>query len=280
MSPDSSVSVLEGGSYASVCLDFDPARDGFSFHNRFEWTPDDLEVLATKLRPVTAAVVGAGGALGGAASGRKGGIAGLAAGASLGLSGLADGLVRRVARRWPTFGLCGGMALTAVERWPQRGSVATADLEAAPMRAMLRRAQERTLRASLPTFATWWLRARALRRATGPFADALEGELGRVQSALEAGRPVVLGVVGDAPDPFALHQVVAFGIERQGRLDATLTIYDPNAPGQSRTITTAPAPGGHTAISTSMPTGVGPSGRVHVSTRPGHLHHLFVVDVG
>ncbi|MGB3543353.1 MAG: hypothetical protein WBA11_10565, partial [Rubrivirga sp.] len=105
-------------------------------------------------------------------------------------------------------------------------------------------------------------------------------ELDRTEAALEGGRPVVLGLVGDAPDPFSLHQVVAFGIDRTGALSAVLEVYDPNAPGQTHTITTAPAAQtGHTAISTSMATGGRPSGRSHVSTRPGHLHHVFVIEV-
>lgn len=259
-------------------LDFDPARDGFAFRNSFTWTDDDLGLLATRLRGVSAVPVALGAALGGAASGARGSVAGLAAGAALGRLGWGDGLVRAVARRWPSFGLCGGMALAAVERWPSRGTP-TADLAAEPMRALLRKRQERTLRASLPTFAAWWLRA--LRAGEqGPFADALGRELDAIEARLGEGRPVVLGLVGDAPDPFALHQVVVFGIDRRGPLAATLAVYDPNAPGQTRTITTAPgARPGTTALSTTMRTGRGPTGRAHVSTRAGHLSHVFVVDV-
>lgn len=263
-----------------VALDFDPARDGFSFPNRYTWTDDDLRVLATRLRPASSLPVALSAGLGGLASGPAGGVAGLVVGGVLGRAGLGDGVVRAVARRWPTFGLCGGMALAAIERWPRaEGAVATAELRPGPLRALLRRRQERTLRASLPRFARWWLRALASRDPDGPFAAALEAELDRVEARLRAGRPVLLGLVGDAPDPFALHQVVAFGIERSGPLDATLDVYDPNAPGRARTITTAASSRpGRTAVSTTLPTGRAETGRVHISTRPGHLAHIFVID--
>ncbi len=261
-----------------VSLDFEPSRDGFSFPNRYTWTDDDLGVLASRLRAVTAVPVALGAGLGGAVSGPVGGLAGLAVGAVLGRAGLGDGVVRTVAQRWSTFGLCGGMALAAIERWPQSdGAVATADLRPGPLRALLRRRQERTLRASLPRFAGWWLRALASRNPDG-WADALGQELDRVEARLGAGRPVLLGLVGDAPDPFALHQVVAFGIERRGPLAATLSVYDPNAPGQTRTVTTAPTSPGRAAIATTLPTGRAPTGRVHISTRPHHLAHVFVID--
>ena len=268
---------------SSVVLDFDPARDGFSFANRFEWTDADLDALSAALRPVAALPF----TVGGAAGGRLGGtaLAGGAVGAGLGW-GLGGALVRATARRWSSFGLCGGMALAAIERWPAP-QLATSELRREPIRALLRRRQETTLRASLGRFARYWALVRFVPGTTphAPLADALAAELDRVEATLRAGRPALLGLVGDAPDPFALHQVAAFAIDRIGPLDATLRVYDPNAPGQTRTVTTggaqtAGAGAGRTAISTDMPTGRRTDGRVHVSTRPGHLSHLFVIDVG
>ncbi len=262
-------------------LDFDPARDGFSFPNRYTWTDDDLATLATQLRGLSSVPVALGAGLGGAVSGPIGGLAGLAVGAALGRMGLGDGIVRSIARRWSTFGLCGGMALAAIERWPRgEGAAPTADLRPGPLRALLRRRQERTLRASLPRFAAWWLRALASRDPDG-WAAALETELDRVEATLGQGRPALVGLVGDAPDPFALHQVVVCGVDRRGPLDATLDGYDPNAPGQTRTITTSPGDRpGRAAISTTLPTGrSATTGRAHISTRPGHLAHCFVIDL-
>jgi hypothetical protein len=172
------------------------------------------------------------------------------------------------------------MALAAIERWPRRGRLATADLKKEPIRALLRRRQEATVRASLPQFARYWALVRFVPGTTpdAPLADALAAELDMIERTLAAGRPVLLGLVGDAPDPFALHQVVAFGVERRGRLDATLRVYDPNAPGQTRHVTTSAGRPGRTAIWTDMPTGPRPTGGSHVSTRRGHLSHVFAVD--
>ena len=270
----------------SVVLDFDPARDGFSFANRFEWTDADLDSLSAALRPLAAlpfALSGAvGGRLGGAArhAGRAATVGG-AVGAGLGW-GVGDALVRATARRWSSFGLCGGMALAAIERWPARGRLATSELPREPVRALLRRRQETTLRASLARFARLWALVRFVPGTTphAPLADALAAELDRVEATLRAGRPALLGLVGDAPDPFALHQVAAFGIERRGRLDATIRVYDPNAPGRACHLFTEGVGAGRTAISTDLATGRRADGTVHVSTRPGHLSHLFVIDVG
>ena len=80
-------------------------------------------------------------------------------------------------------------------------------------------------------------------------------------------------------DRFSLHQVVAFTLDRRGPLDATLSVYDPNAPGRTHAITTAPsARSGHTAVTTTIPTGLRPSGRISISRRAGHLAHVFVID--
>lgn len=265
-----------------IVLDFDPARDGFSFPNRFAWTEDDLTTLSTALRPLLAATVASTG-LAAAVGGRvRVGVAGALTGGALGWAGAGDRLVGAVARRWPSFGLCGGMALASIERWPCRGRIATSALKPEPIRALLRRRQETTLRASLARFARYWVLVRFAWGATAdaPLADALAAELDRVEAALASGRPALLGLVGDAPDPFALHQVVAFGIERTGRLASTILIYDPNAPGQTRRITTAPsAEPGRTSLSTDIPTGPRASGGAHISTRPGHLSHVFVIDV-
>lgn len=264
-------------------LDFDPARDGFAFRNHFVWTEKDLRTLAASLRPISTVTVALTGAAGGAVGGRLlGAVLGGGLGAVLGGVGIGDALVRAVARRWPSFGLCGGMALAAAERWPAAGRVPTSELRPDFLRPLLRRRQETTLRASLAQFARLWARVRfdPTGAAEAPFADALRRELDRVEHRLAAGRPALLGLVGDAPDPFALHQVVAFGMERHGPLTATLSVYDPNAPGRTRHVHTAPgAVLGRTAISTDLPTGPTADGRVHISSRLGHLAHVFVVDV-
>lgn len=266
---------------AGVLLDFDPKRDGFSFANHFEWTDPDLTLLSEALRPVVMGTFGLSGAALGLSRGSRGVLSGGVLGVAGAIGGASDRLVRSVATRWPSFGLCGGMALAAVERWPAKGRVATSDLKKELIRPLLRRRQEATLRAGLARFAAYWSRVRFLPGATpdAPFARLLTRELDRIEARVREGRPVVLGLVGDAPDPFALHQVVAYGLDRTGPLTSTVTVYDPNRPGQSGTIQTAPSPAtGRTRIRTDLTTGPRPSGRCHVSTRPGHLSHIFAIE--
>lgn len=266
---------------ASILLPFDPARDGFAFRNHFEWTETDLAFIATRYRTFASGAVGLVGALsGGVVGGLLGGLAGGGAAGVAGRVGLAEGLVRATAQRWPGFGLCGGMALTAIERWPAADRIPTSELRPEPMRKLLWRRQQQTLEVSIGTFATYWGRVRVLPGMTphAPFAEALRRQLDGLQSTLAEGRPALVGLVGDAPDPFALHQVVVFGIERRGPLDATLSVYDPNAPGKTRSIEIRPASlPGRTILTTDMPTGPTPAGRYHISMRPGELSHLFQI---
>lgn len=260
--------------FSQTRLDFDPARDGFSFPNSFRWTETDFVYLNQMVRsiaePVAAALPAAAGAV---AGGWRGLVGGAAVGAGLARAGLGAGLVRASARRWPSFGLCGGMALAAAERWPHRVGLSTAELESRFVRPLLWRTQARTLQAGGPTFLRYWLAAR-LGRPTR--ADVLLHEWAGIRAQIDAGRPVVLGLVGDAPDPFGQHQVLAFGYA--GTDDrGTLFVYDPNSPGIERTIAFTVA-GRHARITTDLP--VGPTtGGHHISTRPGRLDMVFRVPL-
>ena len=268
---------------AQILLPFEPPRDGFAFSNSFVWTETDLEFLAQRYRTLTSGAVGLVGALsGGLLGGLLGGAAGGGAAGLLGRAGVGDGLLRAAVRRWPSFGLCGGMALSAIERWPGTDRVPTSALKPGPLRMLFWRRQQQTFDVSLATFARFWAQVRFVpgNAPHAPFAEDLTRQLDRIQETLASGRPALVGLVGDAPDPFALHQVVVFGIERRGALSSTLSVYDPNAPGHTRHIVTrlAPSPG-RTCLTTDMPTGPRPTGRCHISTRPGELSHLFEIRV-
>jgi hypothetical protein len=261
---------------ASCELPFDPASDGFSFVNRFAWTDEDLADLSRELRVV---LVAAGAAVtGGAAAavaGRRAALPGAVAGGLLGLA-LGPGVLSGLARRWPEFGLCGGMALTAVERWNNTDGRATSALDRDEVRELLRRRQGATLRSAGARFLLYWLGTRALggHGLSPPFGRQLAREADRARRQLDAGRPVVLGLVGNAPDPFEMHQVVAFGYSTQGG-DTRFDVYDPNAPGARRHVTMA-VEDGRTHITTDLPTGPGRRG-FHISKLPGRLGMVFVV---
>ncbi len=263
----------------TVRVAFDPARDGFSFRNHFTWTEPDLETLSHRLRPASAATVGGVAALGGAVGGPVGAALAGIGGLALGATGVGGALVRAIAKKWTSFGLCGGMALAAIERWPAPG-VPTSALDPVAMRPLLRKRQEQTLRVCAPRFAGEWLRALKNGPGDAPLAGVLARELDRITETLASGRPALVGLVGDAPDPFANHQVVVFGIERTGPVEATLDVYDPNAPGQTRWVRVAAgAASGTTHLTTNLPTGTSKAGRAHIHTQANRLTHLFEIRV-
>ena len=276
ISPPISGSGLAPQNVLRTVLPFDPSRDGFSFSNSFAWTDADLDELTRRLRPLT---VGALAGLGGLA-GRLRGATGAGAAGGAGVGALGGGaLVRRIAQNWKTFGLCGGMSLAAVERWTAGSPVPTWSLEKSAMRPLLRRRQAETLRHSLVRFVRQWAVARWDGTASPPLGRELAEAVDRATAQIEGGRPVLLGLIGDAPDPFANHQVVAFGVERgPGPAEATFFVYDPNAPGVTRHVRTALAPGDprRTHVRTDLPTGPRAHG-CHLSTRPGWLASVLVV---
>lgn len=284
----------------TVRLDFRPARDGFSFSNHFLWHEEDLRYLAERMRPLLglggglATMLGTRAFLGKWGSGVLGTSVAVAA-----VSGTLDRLVSRVARQWPSFGLCGGMALAVSEWWEMPGNLSACELQKEAVLPLLRMRQERTLRRALPRFLGHWVRAQL--NPAYATVQAVDSELDTIQRRLAGGRPVVLGLVGDAPDPFAMHQVVCFGIERSNS-DATarLAVYDPNSPGEERWIQTVPSDStGGVDITTNMTTGppdrrpgqasktrkglpvpwpTRQTGHYHISRTPGRLAMVFVVQ--
>jgi len=262
---------------ASRRLSFDPVTDGFSFVNRFAWTHDDLVQLSGELRlAVAAAGASVTGAAAGAAGGRRAVLPGALVGGALGAT-LGAALVVGLARRWPEFGLCGGMASAAIERWGNTDGRPTAELDRDEVRDLLRRRQGATIRSAGARFVGYWLGARLLGgdSISPPFGAALAREAERAKRMIDAGRPVVLGLVGNAPDPFEMHQVVAFGYRDQGG-ETRFDVYDPNAPGAVRHVTTA-TDHGRTRVTTDLPTGPGRRG-FHLSKVPGRLGMVFVVS--
>ncbi|MEL6612447.1 MAG: hypothetical protein AAFQ53_10165 [Bacteroidota bacterium] len=266
-------------------LDFDPKRDGFAFTNAFVWTEHDLDFLTEQLQPL---LVGAGGVLGGLAGqflGRRPVLGSLVAGTVGAVAARWQGraLVEAVARQWSSFGLCGGMALAAVERWPLKAGLPTAKLERERVRALLRRRQARTLRAAWQPFLRYWLGVRL--RPDGvpyaPYGDDLLAAYREIRQRIDGGRPVVIGLVGDAPDVFTQHQVACFGYaDHEGVAGGTLLVYDPNSPGEVKTVTVE-AFGSHPRrcfVSTDIETGPRGDGTYFVSQRHNHLSTLFVVD--
>lgn len=267
--------------HESVILDFDPKEDGFGFTNVFTWTGEDLDYLSNELTPMLKAglfllpVF-----LGKAIAGRKGGIVGIGLGVFLTGGRLVDTALRSVSMQWPTFGLCGGMALRAKQRWVGDYEQKTCALNREEMRSDLRIAQEEALRASWTNFLRYWILARARSLLGQPMVaehGVLAAELQQVTSELRDGRPCIVGLVGDTPDPFATHQVVVFGIELEPDC-STLHVYDPNAPGRTRHVWIHSTPQG-VKLTTDLPTGPKKAGGYHISKKAGDLSMLFAINV-
>lgn len=277
--PSSSKVVAERGTGnfgPQSLLDFDPARDGFGFANLFTWTEEDLDMLRSELGPLSKGLgIGVPALVGRSLGGRRGLLVGLATGAALSISNILPKLVGGVARKWPTFGLCGGMALLAKERWERTHHQPTSELHREALRPILRLYQARTIRASWPRFLKYWLRAQV---TPGVFSvDELDAEAEIAMAQIDAGRLAILGLVGDAPDPFATHQVVAFGYDEA--LDRTdFYVYDPNAPGRTRRVVIREKDG-KTFIETDLPTGPKKEGGYHISKTTGSLSMMFVVPL-
>ena len=265
-------------------LAFDPARDGFSFSNRFLWTDGDLAHLTAGLRPFTAGLAAAlPAAFGGVFKGSRGALGGAALGSALAAAKWDGRAVEAVAQRWPQFGLCGGMAHVAIERWPLKGGLPTARLQKANIRPMLRRRQEVTIRDAGATYARYWLPMRLglAPMPHPPFGTALLRQYVAVRVRIDSGRPALLHLVGDARDPFANHQVVAFGYrDHADRAGGVLLVYDPNAPGRTRRVSVGVLPDDPTRcdLTTDIPTGPRAS-RDAISRTPGRIGMVFTTPV-
>jgi hypothetical protein len=135
-------------------------------------------------------------------------------------------------------GLCGGMALAALDLWFAGISPPAAEARPEEGTPRFRYVVERQL-ASFELGlgpARFYLLGAPWRSAGSRSAEVLRRELPRIRRDLAAGRPVALGLVhAVSANPATLiqdHQVVAHGIEagpRPGCL--ALRIYDPNLPG-------------------------------------------------
>ncbi|MDX1438448.1 MAG: hypothetical protein R3284_00960 [Rubricoccaceae bacterium] len=264
-----------------VMLDFDPSVDGFSFPNMFAWTDEDLNQLVRELRPLMRLASFVVPTVVGNTLGRRPGLlAGMIAGGLISTSAAPDRLLKSLAGRWSTFGLCGGMALRAKQAWLEKGGARTNTLGRDEIRADLRKAQSETIRASWAQFLRYWLEARFLslmRQPVHPDPELLAVEMQKIQRQLDRGIPSLLGLVGDTPDPFATHQVVVFGLT-QSLEKATLHVYDPNCPGRTMHIWVRRDDEG-ASISTDMSAGPKKSGGYHISKAAGTISMLFTIDL-
>lgn len=144
---------------------------------------------------------------------------------------------------WGSFGLCGGMSWTAIDRFqrseaspemtsiPGPGTVLFTELVARQADSMKGRdLLERCIAWQLfPDVAPWWMFwSKGVGRLT------VEGEWPKLRSALDAGNPTPLVLIRarGATMPDKHHQVVATGYELTHNR-AVVSLYDPNHPGRT-----------------------------------------------
>jgi hypothetical protein len=159
-----------------------------------------------------------------------------------------------------TAGRCGGMAYAALDYWyadtpaPRFGSALWAPSRVPPdghwlADAIRRRLFDSFRVGSAVQFVTWTLAPDEARVVRGVTRWTKEDQFPQVVAAIEAGRPVPLGLIsarrldriGDN------HQVVAYGYDRGADGTLTVVVCDNNSPGESVLLTSGPDDRGWTA---------------------------------
>ena len=217
---------------------FNHRIDGFSFNNR--WTdssPADLDQLSQEIANMTFAAsfspIFAPFTLlippGPPAS-------------NLILRQIVQGMVSNT--REPAFGLCGGMAVAALDYYrlgwvPPRGT-GSADHPtfATPEGAELRRYIWSRLIDTLQSDGLTCLLWMGIQFNIFPFSGGCpellrrtrDEEWVKIKSHLDAGDPWPVGIIGETRDPMSNHQVLATGYDDAGDGHPTLYIMDSNAP--------------------------------------------------
>ena len=213
--------------------DFVPERDGFAFANSFEFTDDERAVLLAKAAPTIDAALAALGPFGLAAR----------------IAGLRDSLGRLALGAVPhRYGLCGGMAFAALDynraHAPMPPGASSVDQPAvgSDLRDYLWQRLLDSWRLNGATFLEWKARLHLLPK-TWPFdsgrralRDRSRQEWDKLRERLDAGEPTPLGLVGELPNPFLDHQVLAYDYQLADKDTGTIFVYDSNCPSHPQTI--------------------------------------------
>ncbi len=151
------------------------------------------------------------------------------------------------------WGLCGGMSLMAGERF-RSGSRGTHDLSQAAAKPDAVNGQFRTLDGMTVKKFFEWMYAPDIGHATNPYHSVgykmQQDWNGPIKQALDAHRPVVLGLIFDkkatlvsqldptnVADLFKQHMVLGIGYTRIGTATVRLVAYDPNYPDEILVLT-------------------------------------------
>lgn len=212
---------------------FDPGLHAFAFANSFRLTDAERGQLQGALATAIDGALTVLGPLGVAAR----------------IFGIRDQLAQALTRQIPeSYGLCGGMAFAALDyfragRVTPRGNGPTDQpLAGSTLRMYLWRRLVEGWLLNGAVFLEWIARLHYL-PARWPFdggpralRDRSRTAWRQLQTTIDTGTPVPLGLVGETTDPFLDHQVLAYGYERTSDLVGVIYVYDMNCPGGEQTI--------------------------------------------
>ena len=233
---------------------FDPQVHGFAFENRWNFDAEERQ----QLRTLFARYSLWGGLLGAAAFGLLGAllipfaIPGAVVTALVGatLVPLAILALRNQLERHldPGYGLCGGMCFTALDFFtagrplPRGDGPRDRPAPRTRMRGYIWKRQIHSLVSDGARFVIWLICLNGV-PAIWPFrggpawlAARSRKEWERLKAGVDAGRPVVIGLVRATTNLYDNHQVMAIGYDEADDSQGTICLYDPNCPDKESSI--------------------------------------------
>jgi hypothetical protein len=234
---------------------FDPEKHGFAFGN--SWAFEDEE--RKQVRELFARYLIGGGVLGAVTFGLLGalviplGLLGAAVFGPLGALIVAVGILvgrnQLESHLAGGYGLCGGMCFTALDFYyrgdldmPRRKHANDQPPPRTPLRSYIWRRQMHSIVSDGLRFMVWVIflnhvsRVWPSWRGTAWLLARSKEEWKKLRASVDAGKPVLIGLVRDTKNVFDNHQVLAIGYDDPDGASSTIYLYDPNCPEQESTI--------------------------------------------
>jgi len=210
--------------------------DGFAFKNEWTLDPTERAALTALAQPLVLNVAATVAALSGPL-------------APIVLPGLLVAANAYISfGTFPTYGLCGGMAYSALDHWnarvpiPRGANSEDWPARTAPAPTAIRDLIWRRLLDSLGPGGVlnrtleWSLLLNQVPKVLGGGAEGLKNktllEWDLIRSHIDAGRPWPIGLVYANTDVWYQHQILVYGYENTGANQGKLFVYDNNSPSQ------------------------------------------------
>lgn len=146
-----------------------------------------------------------------------------------------------------SYGLCGGMAFTALDYYKQGGNLPRGkdyhDLppsdnpQGKALRDYLWKRQLESMNDNFPTLLAWMFMLHSGLPMTGTkwLLDRTEEEWDELKKHIDQGSPWPICLVGSSRSPFDNHQVLAYGYDEPEKGKGTIYLYDMNCPDKEHT---------------------------------------------